>query len=382
MKKIVLHFSNTDIRTDSRILKELEALEGFSDVQVSAIGLEKNNWSKVKKVYEKKIEGIRLFTHLLSWLPRAPRYVFNLVEVTVVFVVRGMSARPAIVHCHDAFVLPAGALLKIITGCKLVYDAHELESNKNSQSFVLSKATLLIEKLSWKYIDLLIAVSYSILKWYKTSLGLKENILILNSPKTNRKKIKFCLRNSRRRYFNTCFRIPQRMPIFLYLGLLERGRGIELALEVFSSTVLKAHLVFVGDGPLKKSITSFCKRHNNIHLHRPVPHESVTSLASNADFGLCLIENVSLSDYLSLPNKLFEYCFAGVRVLGSDFPEIKKVIREYSLGTCCALDKISVRKAVKFLISSKPPCATINLSPLSWDLQANRLVRAYKKMVK
>ena len=44
-----------------------------------------------------------------------------------------------------------------------------------------------------------------------------------------------------------------------------------------------------------------------------VSHKSkkkLTNLIKEADVGLCLVENVSLSDYYCLPNKLFEYAFA------------------------------------------------------------------------
>ena len=39
-----------------------------------------------------------------------------------------------VIHCHDTLVLPIGYLLKKIKKSKLIYDAHELESNKKGQS--------------------------------------------------------------------------------------------------------------------------------------------------------------------------------------------------------------------------------------------------------
>ena len=39
-----------------------------------------------------------------------------------------------------------------------------------------------------------------------------------------------------------------------------------------------------------------------------------------------------MSDYLSLPNKLFEYLLAEVPVIGSDFPEISNVLNVTGLG--------------------------------------------------
>jgi glycosyltransferase involved in cell wall biosynthesis len=382
MKKVFLHLSNTDIRFDARILKELSALEQFACYERLAIGItdNKGSWVESKQVTA-KITGVSLFTDLLNWMPRVPRYLFKLIELTCIFTLRGLQSNPTIVHCHDTFVLPAGVILKFVTGCKLVYDAHELESNKSGQSFCLSRGTLLIERLCWGQIDLLISVSDSILNWYTVNIGAKERILVLNSPTARRKESFLGIRSSHGKYFHSIFGIPREKFIFLYVGIIGRGRGVELALEAFAAVTIDAHLVLIGDGPLKSKVLSYSNNHKNIHIHRPVPHDQLVEIASHADVGLCLIENVSMSDYYCLPNKLFEYCFAGLQVLGSNLPEIKKVIREYSLGTYCSLDVASIRAAVMRLTNIKPDRSAIDVSALSWDVQADRLNGAYRRLL-
>jgi hypothetical protein len=41
-KPVILHITHTDIRSDSRILKELEALASFENYQILGIGFELN----------------------------------------------------------------------------------------------------------------------------------------------------------------------------------------------------------------------------------------------------------------------------------------------------------------------------------------------------
>ena len=43
--------------------------------------------------------------------------------------------KPKIVHCHDTLVLPIGLVVSLIFKSKLIYDAHELESNKMVKIF-------------------------------------------------------------------------------------------------------------------------------------------------------------------------------------------------------------------------------------------------------
>jgi hypothetical protein len=70
-------------------------------------------------------------------------------------------------------------------------------------------------------------------------------------------------------------------------------------------------VVFLGYGELSQDLKRLAAEHPNIHVHDAVPHSQVVPIAQSADFGLCLVQDVSLSDYYCLPNKLFEYYFAG-----------------------------------------------------------------------
>ena len=83
---------------------------------------------------------------------------------------------------------------------------------------------------------------------------------------------------------------------------------------------------------------SYSANYKNIHFHPLVPHHEVVNLIKSSDVGICFIENVSLSDYFCLPNKLFEYLFAGLNILGSNIPEIVKFITTNKVGTVCDLN--------------------------------------------
>lgn len=381
MSHQLLHLSHTDIRYDSRILKELLAINRIKKTKIHAIGVDLNEGAIAPdlKHLQGSITTLKLASRFVKNTPRAVRYTLNMLELTIACLIRGVAMKPAIVHCHDTLVLPAGVLLKIATGCKLVYDAHELESNKNGQSRLLSIGTLIIEKVSWNWIDLLISVSDSILNWYNQNLGELPKILILNAPEQNTSNHNTLVSHSRQSlgYFHKKYNIRESSLIFVYLGILGPGRGIEIILEAFAQGTQKAHVVFVGYGEHADLIDTYSKIHQNIHIHNPVPHNEVVNLVTSADVGLCLIENVSLSDFYSLPNKLFEYGFAGLHILGSAFPEISGTIERHSLGTTCKLTCSAIQNAVNQLCSNPPKKEKKDLTLLTWDTQAQRLIHSY-----
>ena len=378
----VLHLTHSDIRSDSRILKELRAIEDSGRYDCIGVGIRAEiGASSDSRKLRSPVAAVRLVSGLFWWLPRPLRYSLNMLEITLRFTFRGIFARPQLVHCHDTMVLPAGWLIKLATGCKLVYDAHELESDKRGQSGSLAKATLLMERWCWRRIDLLVSVSDSILSWYEEQLGAKRTVLVMNSPEMPAAgEVGTGRYPGSGAYFHETFGIPENHLIFVYLGILSDGRGIQQIVEAFSESALEASVVLVGYGPMSEWVEEQAGKQSNIYLHEAVPHNEVVRVVRSADVGFCLIEDVSLSDHYSLPNKLFEYLFAGLHVRASDLPEIRKLVEEYSAGVCCALDSTEIRKKVEYLVANPVGRVTSDLSALSWSAQAERLVREYDLM--
>jgi glycosyltransferase involved in cell wall biosynthesis len=201
----------------------------------------------------------------------------------------------------------------------------------------------------------------------------------LNAPVLEKQLISNALSCERSRYFHQRYEIPDDHLIFVYLGILGSGRGIEICLEAFANGPTNAHAVFIGFGNLKAKVLDFANRYPNVHFHPAVQHDQVVSLVSNADFGLCLVENSSLSDYYCLPNKLFEYCFARLPVLASNFPEISRLVNEFSLGFCCDPSPNSVRLALANIVATRPVLTAKNVTDLSWETQADRLRDVYHR---
>jgi hypothetical protein len=367
----VVHLTHTDIRYDNRIRKEIECIEDINYFTVF-IGCttRKEKAQESKRPLKSYIFSFNMFSDFFKYNNRLIYNIFYLLEITLRFLWLCFKLKPRVIHCHDTMVLFSGFLYKLFfNNVYLIYDAHELESNKNGQSNFQSKVTYLIEYLCWSRIDKLISVSNSIINWYELEFGPKDSACILNSP--------IGRINSKNNYLKDYFNLNSNDLVFLYLGDFCLGRSIDNILEIFKEINPKFHVVFLGFGDLHDLINHSATKFSNIHYHPAVEHENVVKISSSADFGLCLIENVSLSDYLCLPNKYFEYVLSGLPVLSSDLPELNFYNKKFNLGISTELTReLILENIIRVSETSFPPFDFQN-SELSWEFQETILSNIY-----
>tara|TARA_A100001388_G_scaffold274711_1_gene258817 strand:+ start:2508 stop:3674 length:1167 start_codon:yes stop_codon:yes gene_type:complete len=376
----VLHLTHTDINKDPRIIKSIKAIDKLSWIEVYGIGIQDSSHYSRRFETKDSIDintiTLKLFSKKFTFLPNILRHLFTLLEFLLrsFFIIN--KFKPSVIHCHDTLALPIAILFKVFhSKLKVIYDAHELGSNRNGIDNFFSKIVYFFEKITWRFIDHFISVSPSIIKWYEEEYGRKKNTLILNSPEIETKKIE----NSNG--FRKKFLINDDEKLFIYVGEINKGRGITNLLEIFKD--LKSRILFLGYGPLVNKVKDFEKNYSNIHYHEAVEPDSLISLIQEADVGLCLVERVSLSDYFCLPNKLFEYAFAGLPVIASDFPDIKFLVEKYDLGFCCDSGSI---KDVKKNIERYESIIKISkndvskLHDLSWQKQELNLINVYRRL--
>jgi glycosyltransferase involved in cell wall biosynthesis len=95
---------------------------------------------------------------------------------------------------------------------------------------------------------------------------------------------------------------------------------------------------------------------DRVHLHRPVPFDQLVRIAASATVGIVPLRNISQNSYLGDTNKLFEYLMAGLPVVGSNFPEVARVLTEGSPPVGAVFDPedpASVAAAVDEVLSDR-----------------------------
>ena len=391
-QKKILFLTHSDIRHDSRILKAMSCgvesgfqvfglclresepqQSGPSSLEDEVASAEDTN-IKAEPLWVDALVDYLCVRGMAKWARFWPTPLWFL-ELWVKFLIRGLLFRPTVIHCNDWLVLPAGVALKWLVGAKLIYDAHELESETQGISENWRQIILRVEKLSWSHVDYFITVSDSIQQWYFQRFGNKQSALILNSPVDR----PIGLEPS---YLRNKFSIPEGSNIFLHIGALTSGRGVELCIDTFSRSTDLGYLVFLGYGKLESYVRDAQKKNTNIFIHERVPHDQVVEVARTADYGLCLIERASLSDFYSVPNKFLEYAVSGLKLISSSFPEIEKLTNRHRLGHTIEPNADVLEQFLLELGKSEPfNLQAVDLDQLEWNQQARVQQHVYSSLV-
>ena len=102
----------------------------------------------------------------------------------------------------------------------------------------------------------------------------------------------------------------------------------------------------------------------------------MVSYLEQCDYGLCLIEDVSLSDQLSMPNKLFEYMQAGLPVVAMDSPEIASHVRDTGIGILVDISLDDLEIAIQAL-AKEYKINNQKISEYLWPAQERKLQTLY-----
>ena len=367
---------------DSRVEKQATSLAGAKyEVTVYAL------WKEGLQEHESKsgfsVRRIKIYTSLLSGsLGKLIRFIEFTLKVS------WMTRQSGIVHCHDYHPLPAMVIAKFFfrSNFFLIYDAHEFESQKigfgRFSKFVIS----FLEKISSKFIVGFITVSESILEMYKQLFPEIPKTLILNCPNSEN----LVLSNK----FESLLSLGKGSVMCLYQGGFIPYRGIPELLEASRHSDFKSiNFIFMGDGgitqagkDLERQIVSMSENHENIHHVKSVPVKELLEYTSSATIGCVLTIDNCLNHKYSLPNKFFEYAMAGLPILVSDLPEMRKLVEKYNCGVICeSITPKGIAKGIKKLLEQDLEKLGKNARKMaedhSWEMQEKKLLRLYEKVL-
>lgn len=313
----------------------------------------------------------------LAWrfLVDHERFYLNL------FLADGRRHTAQVVVAHDLPMLAVGRMLAEELDAHLVYDSHELYSEQE-----FSRG----QRVSWAQVERrhihackrVITVNPSIARELETRYGLADVAVIHNAERVT-------VQGGRSWYLHQHFGIPREHRVLLFQGGFSAGRNL---LELVEAMALLpqngVHLVLLGDGQLAGAMQRLIERKgvtSRVHIHPAVAQSLLLEVTVAADAGIIPYQAICLNNYYCTPNKLFEFIAAGLPVLASDLPELRRLVAGNQIGSVGDLatpramaDMIEAFFADEQRLQSwRERLAVVRLE-LSWQQEGERLKQLYR----
>jgi glycosyltransferase involved in cell wall biosynthesis len=322
VKKNNFHIYYSDIIHESRIFKIVSSLEKATIFDKIFIIGRKNEISKNTEELTSDIRICRLGLPPNFFIKN---FLFAAVIWYLEVIAQIVKEKPICINIHSASLIPLGIVSKIFfPKIILIYDTHELETETNGASLIKKTLRKVIEFFGLRFFNHIFTVSPSISNWYKLRFKSIDVSTVMNCPL----KFKFFRSN----YLRNHFLIDNEKIIFLYQGIYMPGRGIDKLIRSLQKLPDHAVLVLLCYGSKIDDLRKISEKNPRIFFHHAVSYEKIMKVTSSADCGISFIENTCLSNYYSLPNKLFEYVQARVPVIVSPTLDQSKFVLSEKIG--------------------------------------------------
>lgn len=308
-KRVIISVSS-DLSTDQRVQKVSLSLHA-AGYEVLLLGRKTKRSSSFGATYPFKRMRLLFEKSFLFYTELNLRLFFFL-----------LFSRVDILLSNDTDTLVPNFLVSKIRRKKLVFDAHELFPETPE---VINRKLV---KAIWDNIECIIfphlkntytvceSISNHYEKLYNIQMGVIRNISYRNNF-TEEPKLYI-----------------EGKKIILYQGAVNVGRGLEWVIDSMPY-VDNAVLVIIGKGDIYSKLKAKVHKmdlKSKVQFLGKIMPEELPSYTQSAHLGLCLLETNGLSYYYSLPNRIFDFMRAGVPVLGTNFPEIAKIVEKHNTG--------------------------------------------------
>ena len=288
------------------------------------------------------------------------------------------NTKASIIFAEDIYTLPFAVIFGKLKRAKIYYDSRELfgylaglKEKKFKQAF-----WKLTEKIFIKKADYVIVTGPMDGEFLIKEYGIKNIIVLRNLPRYYKPTLQLDLRSH--------LNIDKTKKIILYQGVLLKGRGIEKVFSVLYE-LLNHVFVIAGGGEYEEHYQKLATQMNiaqQVFFLGKLTQEELPKITTSVDIGVSLIENLSVSYYYALPNKLFEYIMAEVPAIVSNLPQMKEIVDKYDVGFAVNIDnKDELISAIKKLsddpdlYESKKQNCQIASQELNWEKEVTALLK-------
>jgi len=228
-----------------------------------------------------------------------------------------LTKRSDVLGAIDLDTAIPNLLVSRLKGKKIVYDAHEYFSELEE---VVSRP--LVRKM-WKSVERFfvpkVDAAYTISNGYKNLFENEYQInfgIIRNVGEVNKNKIE-----------------RPHLPVILYQGAVNYGRGLEQTIEAMQW--IDAKLLICGKGDVYDELHDLANKYkvqNKVEFKGFVSPNDLRKITPKVTLGLTLFTDEGLSNKHSLCNRFFDYFLAGIPQLAVNYPEYNNFNNEFEIA--------------------------------------------------
>jgi len=308
----------SNIRTDARTLNVIDYLK--DKLRITTIG-----FGNVEDVIHFASKGIRFIP--IDEPPKMPTHktwrYFNQ-KIKIIELIKADY-----VWAADFFSLKSAKKIADYNDAELIYDCREIYSkipslrNHKIKQWIQTN----LEKHWIKSVHKIIVTGELDKNYLQKHFKNKNNFYILmNLPYYKKVQNQNLIRQN--------YNLSQNSKILVYQGMLSEGRGLEKTIVALRQ-LPDFYLILLGSGKILYHLQEMARLNgvkDKVIFKGIVPYQELLNWTASADIGLNLIEDIAFSYKLALPNKMFEYCMAGIPVISSNLPAIEKIYTEFKIG--------------------------------------------------
>jgi len=297
---------------------------------------------------------------------------------------KAKKLKAKIYHLHDPELLPLGILIKLFTGAKIIYDAHEdpkqhalYQEGKNKYlRFLYANFIGFLEWFCEKFYNFVIVVLETHRQRFMSKTVILHNYPIVEIKENSEEKTHHPIR-------------------LIYAGGVRKERAI---IEILQSMVEvkkripDVKLDLIGDfipASFENTVRKIIKDYNleeNVIIYGKIPFTNVSKHIENSTVGFSLVHNYDNA----LPTKIFEYLIMKKPVIVTNVPITKKLVYDNQCGF--AVDPKNpgeIANAVLSLLEDEKKRKEMGengyktvLNNFNWYNEEKKLIECYNNLLK
>ncbi len=237
-----------------------------------------------------------------------------------------IDSKPNLIHANEAIALPIAIEAAKRIGAKVLFDAHEYSPEQRADSMIWRiLAQPFYNSIIRTYVlqaDAIITVEPHIARRYEDEFGIIDVGVIRNVPPYQS--------------------LPFHSTDPKHVRLIHHGAAMkERRLESMIHTLALTDERFTLDFMLLPGTPGYMDRlkhvaatlvPDRIYFRPPVPPDGISSVISEYDIGIYLLNPANYNQSMALPNKFFDFIMAGLAVAIGPSPAMAALVEKYGIG--------------------------------------------------